>query len=798
MIEEEKARILVYGYDADIASFTGTVSKDKIHNHADNLVAELYANRRKREATERPIIFIAHSLGGLLVKRALIYSSEIRGHYTQHLRSIFISTFGILFLGTPHRGFDYAKRDSSLRWICDTVLRTTVIDTMPPLINPFATNSETLQNIDRQFIQLANRFHVYFFHEGKPTNFKGVPRYIVDEESVSPIIQDVERACIQQDHSHMCKFENDSAPGFALVTEGIQRYASNAPGIVVRRWDFEKREQSMRNEAEAEELFPKTSSGNQRELSEKAEPFQAKEDERCLYDLRPTDPRHDKKRIEQTNGGLLRDLYRWILDNADFRQWREDQQSRLLWIKGDPGKGKTMLLCGIIDELQKPTAPTCLLSFFFCQATDSRINSATAVLRGLIYMLIDQQPSLISHVRKKYDRAGKSLFEDTNAWVALCEVLTNILQDTSLNTTYLIIDALDECVTDLSHLLNLVVQNTSISSHVNWMVSSRNWPEIEERLEMAGQKVRLCLELNTESISTAVSMYIDYKVRELAQLKKYDDRTESIVRDHLSSNANSTFLWVALVCRNLEEKGSRWKALRVVKMFPHGLDSLYERMMQKISTSDDADLLQWILASVTIVRRPLALNELMSFVDMREDIADDRESLRELIGRCGSFLTLQEHTAYFVHQSAKEFLLKNKYKEIFPAGVAKVHYTIFSKSLEVMTRTLHCDIYRLYAPGFPIDQVQQPDPDPLAAVGYSCIYWVEHLGEWDSTTKDRNGLDYYKAVYEFLKQRYLYWLEALSLLRGMAKGVLSIVKLDNFLKVRFIQSRSSIPLYEIP
>jgi hypothetical protein len=42
-----------------------------------------------------------------------------------------------------------------------------------------------------------------------------------------------------------------------------------------------------------------------------------------------------------------------------------------------------------------------LLSYFFFQATDSRINNATAVLRGLIYMLIDQQPSLVSHVRYK-------------------------------------------------------------------------------------------------------------------------------------------------------------------------------------------------------------------------------------------------------------------------------------------------------------------------------------------------------------------------------------------------------------
>ncbi|KAH7117523.1 hypothetical protein EDB81DRAFT_733765, partial [Dactylonectria macrodidyma] len=73
--------------------------------------------------------------------------------------------------------------------------------------------------------------------------------------------------------------------------------------------------------------------------------------DKCMQDLHATDPREDKKRIQHTKGGLLRDSYRWILDHADFQRFRDDPQSRLLWIKGDPGKGKTMLLCGIIDEL---------------------------------------------------------------------------------------------------------------------------------------------------------------------------------------------------------------------------------------------------------------------------------------------------------------------------------------------------------------------------------------------------------------------------------------------------------------
>jgi hypothetical protein len=238
----------------------------------------------------------------------------------------------------------------------------------------------------------------------------------------------------------------------------------------------------------------------------------------CLRDLRSSDPRDDKKRIEVTKGGLLVDSYRWVLDNTTFHQWQQDPHSYLLWVKGNPGKGKTMLLCGVINELQK-AANDVTVSYFFCQATDSRINSATAALRGLLYMLVDQQPSLALHIRKKYDYAGRSLFEDANAWVALTEIFANVLLDPHLRPTYLVIDALDECVTDLSMLLNFIATQSSVSSRVKWIVSSRNWPDIEEQLERAGHKVRLSLELNAESVAAAVRVFIHYKVGKLAEKK---------------------------------------------------------------------------------------------------------------------------------------------------------------------------------------------------------------------------------------------------------------------------------------
>jgi hypothetical protein len=39
-------------------------------------------------------------------------------------------------------------------------------------------NSETLQNIDRQFAQLVEYFHLFFFHEAKPTDLKGTLRFV--------------------------------------------------------------------------------------------------------------------------------------------------------------------------------------------------------------------------------------------------------------------------------------------------------------------------------------------------------------------------------------------------------------------------------------------------------------------------------------------------------------------------------------------------------------------------------------------------------------------------------------------
>ena len=509
----------------------------------------------------------------------------------------------------------------------------------------------------------------------------------------------------------------------------------------------------------------------QDQTEQQAKRHEDDKDKQCLLDLRVTDPRTDKKEIEDKKGGLLKDSYKWILEHTDYQRFQNGKECRVLWIKGDPGKGKTMLICGIIDELESD--PLVSLSYFFCQATTGdRWNKATSVLRGLIYDLARCHPQLTKHVRERYDYAGKELFSNEGAWHDLCEIATAMLNDPSLKNVILIVDALDECSVDRQRLLDFIAK----PSPAKWIVSSRSRFDIEECLHDAERNIKLHLELNRDSVSMAVESYVKYKVNQLAQKRRYDGEMKKAVLQHLTANADGTFLWVALVCQELSNSNIRRRhTLDTLKSFPPGLDPLYGRMMEHISQSTDAQLCREILAKILVVYRPLTLEELHALVKELGDL--NREEVEEVVGSCGSFLTLHHGLISLVHQSAKEYLLNEASGEILPSGITYQHHMVLVRSLDLLHGKLERDIYHLQALGCPIDEVLAPDPDPLAAIRYSCIFWADHLhgSEVDGML---SGGD---MVLAFFKERYLQWLEALSLLRSIPVGVKAMEKVQVYL-----------------
>lgn len=146
-----EARVWSYGYDAHTISG----SQDVFHLYATQFLSEIssHLSHDKNNATiEKPIVFVAHSLGGILVKKAMILASSAKSGWN----CIFRNTAGILFLGTPHRGSPLASAASSI---------SKRIPGSSQLLPILQANSSTLAQIADRFNNLWGSRPLFSFRE---------------------------------------------------------------------------------------------------------------------------------------------------------------------------------------------------------------------------------------------------------------------------------------------------------------------------------------------------------------------------------------------------------------------------------------------------------------------------------------------------------------------------------------------------------------------------------------------------------------------------------------------------------
>ncbi|KAM3498978.1 hypothetical protein MY10362_007738 [Beauveria mimosiformis] len=249
------ANILVYGYNADVYSRhnSRSASDNFIHQHAQTLVTSLTLFRRGEGRARRPLVWVAHSLGGILVKRALLYSGDLRAAHHDDYRSIFVSTYGIVFLGTPHAGAGAAAWGCALQAMSDAVLPRKLFESESVLLKTLKKDNETLANINNHFLDIYQRFRIHMAHENHKTDVKGTKMVIVDANSASPQLPGVTYYGVEATHSEMCKFASASAPGFCALSTDVRQWVLDAPALIARRWAAEDYERAARVHSEITE-----------------------------------------------------------------------------------------------------------------------------------------------------------------------------------------------------------------------------------------------------------------------------------------------------------------------------------------------------------------------------------------------------------------------------------------------------------------------------------------------------------------------------------------------------------------
>ncbi|EXM06068.1 hypothetical protein NOF04DRAFT_17552 [Fusarium oxysporum II5] len=218
-LEIETARVLTYSYDSTVTGKDDVPSQNRISNHAYNLVTALASLRQSDNTNERPIIFVCHSLGGLVCQDALVTAKQ---RSEQHLQDIVNFTRGVIFLGTPHHG-------SSLAKIGELVSRSVglIKETNSDIVQVLTRDSEVLARIQDSFQALlmtrskdeATMIDITCFYEELPTKKFGV---IVPKHSA--ILPGYISIGIHRNHAEMTKFSNSEEPGFVAICGELKRW----------------------------------------------------------------------------------------------------------------------------------------------------------------------------------------------------------------------------------------------------------------------------------------------------------------------------------------------------------------------------------------------------------------------------------------------------------------------------------------------------------------------------------------------------------------------------------------------
>ncbi|KAF1844989.1 uncharacterized protein K460DRAFT_354850 [Cucurbitaria berberidis CBS 394.84] len=214
--ELPNVRILTFGYDADIVGVLNTAGSNTIRDHGKSLAQDLSMRRVRTQTNDRPIIFVAHSLGGLVVEQALLIA---RGTSQPHVKSLLPSTVGIAFMGTPHLGSNKADWASPITRLSNLLRKTN-----QEIVAVLKPGSEMLANLQQEFhTMLEDRrrnegkwVDIFCFYE--EVAYPGIGEIVPRQ---SAILREYPNASIHQNHSDMTKFSGETDTGYVRVRDQL-------------------------------------------------------------------------------------------------------------------------------------------------------------------------------------------------------------------------------------------------------------------------------------------------------------------------------------------------------------------------------------------------------------------------------------------------------------------------------------------------------------------------------------------------------------------------------------------------
>lgn len=339
----------------------------------------------------------------------------------------------------------------------------------------------------------------------------------------------------------------------------------------------------------------------------------------------------------------------WLTASATYQQWLHGAEHGLLWIRGIPGSGKSVVAASLVDELSRASPGCPVLFFFFRQIIDAN-HAPEALLRDWLDQLLRYSPplqqKLAEYVEEKTPLDSLSM-EDL--WKDLRSAMACLP-----GKVFCVGDALDEMGRGHDDFLKVLgAMGQWRPDKVKFLITSRPVPAVETPLRKVS-----CLRLRL--VENLVDVDISTYVRFTLSRSKIPQSEWKTIEDAVPGRANGLFLYAKLAMDAFLEPGARVDD--VLAHLPLDLNALYTNLIAEHARRSGVEpaMQRLILQSVTHATRPLRLLELAEMIRVHgpQDPPRDLKTTKNLIrAACGPLLEiLPDETVSVVHHSFTEYL----------------------------------------------------------------------------------------------------------------------------------------------
>ncbi|CAG9993969.1 unnamed protein product [Clonostachys byssicola] len=663
-LDVRNARILIYGYDTQL------IQSHSFQNLTDlGRTLQGYLKTIRKSNDFRPIIFIGHSLGGLVVKEVGITFGlsldicvfnhtniplqavvQLKKEQNEEDGSILKSIAAFLFFGVPHQGM--------------------AIESLVPLVHN-SPNMGLLQSLDRNsplLPRLTTDFSKSFV--GK------TPRTIsfYETEKSRTAVEITRRVGVVKCHLQHLQGTSGkwelSGPFEVLVDISSATYGSDSQHPVNRNHSelvkynsqYDGIYERVRNVLQSlNNILPREPVYTSMEVESHSSSNLSNETFECLKSLSFREQEHrynDILSAENTCG--------WLLEDSQYQAWM-NQPGSLFWIKGNPGAGKSVLMKFAVTMMKQREPNERVLSFFVHGRGAELQKTPLGMFRALLHSMLELFPDYLSSLTSQFNDQEKrrgSYQENRWQWQEseLKKIMSEILtKGTKKQPIVLFVDALDECG----------------KHHAKSLLSY--FRDLMEDVKREGAQVKICFSsrhypiLGLDKIpSISVEERNDKDIRSFVR-SRLSDIQPAVKRQKLETEilqkAHGGFQWTVLIVDKVMEgyiNGVNAHDLyHQLETTPEALGEFYGKTLSSVAGVERKQMVKlfsWIL----FAKQPLSLQELREALTTDKDMA--HTSISELRHYASTTLDEFERHVRYISRGLVEFQTREIWEQYEVGG----------------------------------------------------------------------------------------------------------------------------------